>query len=598
MVRSRVFATASALAVIAALGAAGSGQASSGQASGAGVAFSSQPGMATLLGHWVVSPSARAGGGAAVVEEGQMPLHYPKGRPAVSSGSSSGVNSNNTASDSSVSASTPGASSSFIGQQASSVTCSYFVHGCNPPDMGLAASPGFALQGVNTQWAVYDTAGNVEPGWPVSAQSFLGAANVTCDPTHLNQPFLSDPRALYDPVDQRFWAAMLQVEGAIGIATSCPVFSAYYIAVSQTSDPRGKWNVYEFEMGMGQLPHGEPAVADFTQIGINSDAVYFSANMFSQDGNFYDYAELFEANKARMEKGLGNFTADGFFNLQATGPGTGSTGPFLADTVQPTVNLDGSAGAGEAFVDTFDGPDPVNGHFCGFFGGGFRDSCSGLAMWTMTNPTAHDKGGPAPTLAGTYVPTQPFVFPPPADEPGCSVCVDASDLRIGGTPVIRNGVLYAAWETGTNSGVGTTPGIIWAQVDLASVGTTLTGYYNFSAGEAASYPTLMPDSNGNVTMVFEHMGPKVDPETRYVTKSASGNFSGAGVLLKAGEDPYRPGLCGSSALPVCRWGDYEATSFDGTGHIWFAGEYANTFNPNAPQFGRNWGTWIGAISAS
>lgn len=30
----------------------------------------------------------------------------------------------------------------------------------------------------------------------------------------------------------------------------------------------------------------------------------------------------------------------------------------------------------------------------------------------------------------------------------------------------------------------------------------------------------MPDANGNVTMLFEHMSTTVNPETRYMTKSA------------------------------------------------------------------------------
>ena len=48
--------------------------------------------------------------------------------------------------------------------------------------------------------------------WPVSAQNFFGIPNVTnadgtpCDTDHKSQPFLSDPRALYDPADGRFWA--------------------------------------------------------------------------------------------------------------------------------------------------------------------------------------------------------------------------------------------------------------------------------------------------------------------------------------------------------------------------------------------------------
>ena len=118
------------------------------------------------------------------------------------------------------------------------------------------------------------------------------------------------------PSTGRFWAAMLQVENAIGVAPDCPFKTVYYIAVSQTSNPTGAWNVYEFDMSVGTTN-----VADFTMIGLNGQAVYFSANMFAQDGSSYAYAEVFEANKAKMEAGQGGFTADGFINLRATGPG-------------------------------------------------------------------------------------------------------------------------------------------------------------------------------------------------------------------------------------------------------------------------------------
>jgi hypothetical protein len=85
-----------------------------------------------------------------------------------------------------------------------------------------------------------------------------------------------------------------------------------------------------------------------------------------------------------------------------------------------------------------------------------------------------------------------------------------------------------------------TPGIEWAQVSLSDLSTT-TGYYSFSGDEAATYPAVMPDASGSVTMLFEHMGHKVFPETRYVVKGAGdSNFSGTGNLLKAGESSYRP----------------------------------------------------------
>jgi hypothetical protein len=464
--------------------------------------------------------------------------------------------------------------------------------------MAVAASPEFVFQGVNTQFEVLDTAGHVQPGWPVGAQAFFGVPNVTtatgtpCDVAHKSQPFLSDPKALYDAHDGRFWAASLQLENALGIAPDCPFKTTYLIAVSQTSDPSGSWNVYEFDMSLGQ-----PFVADFTQIGLSSQAVFFSANMFTADGSAFPYAELFEANKAKMERGQGGFTADGFFNLRANGPGiTAATGPFLADTVQPALNLDG--GSTGTFVDTLDGPDPVTGHFCT----SAADSCKGLAMWQMTNPVGHDNGGRAPVLTGTYVPNvNPYVFTPPADQPSCNRCLDASDLRVSATPVVKHGTVFAAWETAIDNGTQVVPGIEWAQVRLANAGSqssARSGYYNFSGDAAVVYPALMPDARGNLLMVFDSMSHTVFPQTRYVIRPAGqSQFTGAGVLVKAGESSYRPTLCGTAALPVCRWGDYSATSTDGRGAIWFSGQYANQASAptSPPAFGRNWGTWMGAV---
>jgi hypothetical protein len=580
-----------------------------GSAAAGSVSFTSQPTTASLIAHYVVAPTGTAHRSATqnATSDDALPVMWAKGRgPQSLVNNTGGANSSNSGS-ASTGASTPGTSSSFIGQQSSATTCSYFGHGCNPPDMAVAASPRFVLQGVNTQFEVLDTSGNVQPGWPVGAQQFFGVPNVTnadgtpCDTAHQSQPFMSDPRAFYDAADGRFWAAMLQVEGAqaFGVALDCPYKSAYFIAVSQTSNPNGRWNVYEFNM---ETDIGtQKFAADYTQIGFNSQGVYFSGNMFGEQGGFF--AEIFEANKAQMEKGQANFTADGFFNLRGTGPGTASTGPFLADTVQPTVNLDSSAGPNETFAGTMDGPDVNTGHFCGFFGGGFADSCSGVVVWSMANPIAHDSGGAAPTLSATLVQTAPFIVSVPADQPSCNLCIDANDLRIAATPVIRNGVLYAAWGVAIDNGNNSshpTPGIEWAEISLSSL-TAQTNYYSFSNDEAATYPALMPDAAGNVTMLFEHMGHKVFPETRYIVKGAGdANFSGAGNLLKAGESSYRPTLCGTKVIPVCRWGDFEATGFDGTGHIWFAGQYANQFEGvnTPPVFGRNWGTWIGAIAAS
>ncbi len=614
--RRRVVALASAGAVVGSL-ATGLAFATVAAAEGnsSGVKFTWQSATAGLVSHYTVSHERRGeDSSGSETDNRQLPRLSKNGKDPLTdtstSDSKSAPQSDNTSADSGASNSDEGGNkgkASFIGQSSSATTCSYFGPGCNPPDMGLAASTDFVLQGVNTQWEVLDTSGHVQPGWPVRAQSFFGVPNTTnadgtpCDVAHKSQPFLSDPRALYDPIDHRFWAAMLQVENGLGIAPDGPFKSVYYIAVSRTGDPRGDWNVYEFNMSLdGQF------AADFTQIGLNKDAVYFSANMFGpfDQIHFGFYAEMFEANKAKMERGQGGFTADGFFNMRATGPGiTAATGPFLADTLQPALNIDNSGGSGEVFVDTIDGPDPTNGHFCGFFGGGAADSCSGIGLWRMTNPIGHDRGGAAPVLSVKIVPSKPYVFSPPADQPSCNRCIDALDLRFTATPVVRGGVLYGAWETALSNGTQIVPSIEWAQVNLSNSensengSSSQTGYYSLSGDAAVSFPALMPDGHGSVVMLFEHMSHTVFPETRYIVKHGGSQFHGTGTLLKAGENSYRPQLCGTGTPAfVCRWGDFSASSFDGAGGIWFAGEYANTLNLGAPQNGRNWGTWIGAVN--
>ena len=591
--------------------------------SDSGVKFTSTPGVATLVEHYVVSRGADSGSAKTSDDGRQLPARTPKpaGRDAVvnaaQSRSLSAASSDNNVPEAAQvgtnagqnsgadNGGTPPPSASFIGQQAGSKTCSYFAKGCNPPDMAVAASPDFVLQGVNTQWEVLDHRGNVL-GSPIGAQSFFGVSNVSladgtpCDVAHLSQPFMSDPRAIYDPSTHRFWAAMLQVEGGLGIAGDCPFKTVYFIAVTQGNDPTGAWNVYEFDMSVGSTN-----AADFTMIGLNGPAVYFSANMFQANGN-YAYAEIFEANKAKMEAGIGGFTADGFINLQGTGPGiTAATGPFLADTVQPVIDTGGSSqgnqenrpSGDEFFVNTIDGPDLLNGHLCS----SAADACKGLALWRLSNPIGHDTGGGDPTLTGTYIAdTKPFVFPPPSDQPSCNACVDASDLRISGTPVLADGTIYAAWETAIDNGTHVVPGIEWAKLSVGEKSTRArTAYYNFSGDAAAVYPALIPDTQGNLVMVFDYMSHTVFPQARYTVRpEGEPQFTHPGVVLKQGEASYRPSLCGQpGGIPVCRWGDYSAASSDGEGGVWFAGQYANSHtSPTDPSvFGRNWGTWIGAL---
>lgn len=445
---------------------------------------------------------------------------------------------------------TPSTSAKFKGQ---GDTCN-----CQPPDQALAASPNWVFQGVNVSFAVYNTSGTLQSGWPKAGASFFGVPNPgACSPSG---PFLSDPRAFYDPTDQRFWAAMLEVEGAFGV-NNCPERTYYYVAVSQTNNPNGAWNVYPFNMALSTTN-----AADFTQFGFDQQAIYFSGNMFNQAGSAYEYAETFSALKSTMEAGQ-SVTGYGFYNLQANN--------VLVDTVQPVENEASSYPGAGLLINSFDanGSGTAN---C------YSVACKGVVVWAINNP-----GASTASLSGKVVATKTYILPPSADQPGCTQCVDTNDTRIAGTPVFQNGYISFALNTGSKNSTQVVPAIYWGQVKPTISGGAITGltlyqsgYIKFTGDRAASFGALMSDSTGNLLMVFDTMSSAIYPSIMYTTRLTSnklGTFGSKVYLIK-----------GTSATADTRWGDYEAASYDGASgnHTWFSAQYSNG----------DWATEIGKVT--
>ena len=208
----------------------------------------------------------------------------------------------------------------FNGMADSATICPYFG-GCQPPDMALATSPQFVFQGVNTSFALYNNSGHLVAG-PTNAQVFFGVPNPTpagCD-TFGTGPFLSDPRAFYDPNTGFFWAAMLQAENVEGlIGAKCKFLSKYWIA--NFNPNTGAGCVYSFDMALGTKNF-----ADYTQFGFNRSTIGFTGNMFNQAGTAYEYAEAQFADKQTMQN-CKPVTTTAFTHFAA--------GSVLVDTVQP-----------------------------------------------------------------------------------------------------------------------------------------------------------------------------------------------------------------------------------------------------------------------
>src|SRR5437588_1603184 len=459
---------------------------------------------------------------------------------------------------------TPKANKHFPGMADSASTCPYFG-GCQPPDQALAVSTAWVFQGVNTSFAVYNTSGTLQTGWPKNAQTFFGVPNPgVCD---RNGPFLSDPRAFYDPNDGRFWAAMLQVEGAFGL-NSCPFLTRYWIAVSQTGDPRGSWNVYAVDMSLGTTN-----AADYTQFGFDQQAIYISGNMFNQAGSAYEYAELFGANKSNMEQGL----AVSFFGFSQLSVSSSTT--VLVDTVQPVEAETRKVSGPRAglFINSWDMNGDPFGDNC------FSTVCHGLSIWTLTNPGTSSEG-----LSFAFTDTAGYILPPNADEPGCTQCIESLDTRISATPPYHNGLISFALETGINNGSQVVPGILWGQVAphlndagaLTGASVYQEGYYFYGGDGAATFGALMPDADGDLFMLFEFMNSSSNPGVAYTARRVTlspGVFHDGGIYLQAG----------IARTFDSRWGDFEATSYDGFSkdNVWFSGQYSAANG--------DWSTFIG-----
>jgi len=465
----------------------------------------------------------------------------------------------------------------FNGMADSATICPYFG-GCQPPDMALATSPQFVLQGVNTSYAIYDTAGHILVG-PINDQAWYGTPNplpAGCDPAG---PFLSDPRAFYDPNTGLFWTATLQVESAaFGVGVGCNQLSIYWIANLNVNT--GIMHVYAFDMTLGGLLNDG---ADYTQFGFSGSTISFTGNMFNFTTGNYDFAEAQFADKHTMEQGL-PVTSAAFFDFFAC-----AAVCVTLDTIQPVETETTAANdpGVQYLVNSFNIFGDPFGNDC------FFTACNGFIVWAF-DPSNSSIGGAFVSAIGNG---PAYVVPANADEPGCFQCVETIDTRITGTPVYSVGggepLISFSLDTGVVNGgsagfPSVVPGVLWGQIQVShfssivvSANLAQSGYVFFTGDRAAFFGAEMQDKNGKMFMVFDTSSANLNPSIMLVSRNASdplGTIGNAKFIIK-----------GPSATFDSRWGDFEATSYSGgfSNHVWVASQYSVS---------GDWNTFIARVS--
>src|SRR5579872_215447 len=443
--------------------------------------------------------------------------------------------------------------------------------GSDPSDLALAVSENFVLEVVNTAIGVYDKRGNLQSGFPKSADAFWGLSGGT---------YTTDPRAFYDWVNHRFVIVMLTETSPFSGTNQ----GALLIAVSQGHDPRLGWWVYSpaFNIGgSGQCPDYPTLGHDSSNwgTGATKGGFYVGINLFGGSGHCSGSSLV--SNDMFLIPNDPLYQGAGFSFWDQTGF---SDGP-LVDTIQAGNMNDRSDKPSSVIM--------INSFNIEFGGTQCSSGCNGLVVWSASNPFGFLNGGSGPVFSGVNMSTaHNYYFPPAANEPGCSGCVDTDDVRISGQVKYNAGSLWGSLNTGVPNVAGAHA--IWFEVHpILDLNGNITSAEErqedcfFCGGQGASgssyYAVPQPDPEGNVTLVYDYSDQNDYAGVAYTARRvtyADSNMNGAGFFLEGG-----------SGAASGRWGDYSATAPDLTVAqsplMWFAGNYAESSG--------SWGTAIGAV---
>ena len=380
-----------------------------------------------------------------------------------------------------------------------------------PPNANGASGLQHYVEIVNGRYAVYDKiTGSVVAS--STDRVFWSAGGISFAP----DIEVSDPRVLFDPLSQRWFASGLDLRRATFEE------NRLLLGVSRTSNPLDGWDTLAFDP--------DPATSyfsDFPTLGIDANGVYVGANYFDLGATSAVGKTVVSIPKLDLLS-----VAPTVANRTGFGLLSGTVGGL---TIQPVVNYS---------------PTAAQEHLLG----------QGPQILHQLRITAIDNAsGPGSAVLGSttiisvpsYGPTGGLL------QPDGTVSLKNIDNRLGAMVYEVNGVLYAVQVTQ----VAGRSAIRWYRV-AASTGLPLESGTLSETGVDYSFPSIAANENGVVVIGFNKSS-----ATEFVSSYAVAGKTLAGVttfdtplLLKSGVANYHylP-LNGSS-----RWGDFSSISVDPT----------------------------------
>jgi hypothetical protein len=376
--------------------------------------------------------------------------------------------------------------------------------------------------------------------------------------------------------------------------------STIFIAVSQTNDPTGSWNIFALDVtNDGDAALGKcPCFGDQPLLGADKFGIFLNTNAFSLTDGFRG-TQIYAISKTALTTGTPpSVTAVRFHNLTEA---EGFAFSIQPATVPPEGSFDTDNGGTEFFVNSLDFTNTLDNR---------------LTVWALTN-TSSLGTTPNLTLSEEVITTEVYGLPPSAQQkPGPTPLLDflftadrilnhlelvaSNDDRMQQV-VFADGKLWTSLNTviQTPEGPVRTGGafFILAPSVSGSGGTTQVGATVFNQGYVAinspfqdnvEYPAIAVNGSGKAIIGFSVVGQDFFPSA-YTTLDANAGageivISGPGTAPEDGFSGYVP-----FGFRVARWGDYGAAVGDESGNLWVAGEMI----PNLPRtLLANWGTFV------
>jgi hypothetical protein len=525
-----------------------------------------------------------------------------------------------------------------------------------PPDQALCVGNGYVVEAVNDVINVFDqsgksvlpdnTATNIVSSFPtdvnhaVDLNSFYGYAPAVNRATGIRGQSLTDPTCLYDAATQRFFMVVLTLE-VVPTTGAFTHVNHLDIAVSQTANPTGAWNIYKIDVtndgtNTGGVNPG-PYLGDYPHIGADANGFYITTNAYPWCCNGFSGSQIYALSKAQLAAGAANVAV---VHLDTSGmvdapSDAGATQPGF--TVWPAQSPgNGSfetANGGTEYFMSSNAADEAT-HPVAGTGGDYESDQ--IVLWTLANTSSLNTATPNLSLTNRIVSVNDYAIPPKQHQPGSGNapseavpqghCInDIATATIAGvgcwrlvfatepahnevvsTPdsndtrmqqvTFANGKLWGALDSAVTVGGANRAGIAYYVINPASGKVDLQGLMGV-AGNDLTYPAIGVTPSGRGVMAFTLTGDTTNPSAAYApidAKVGAGawSFAGPGGQGAAVDDGFTSYKSQVGNPPRTRWGDYGAAAVDGNS-IWIASEYIAKACDYATWGGRFFGAATG-----